>query len=221
MEINSTAQQRVVNLVLGSQNLPDSCLERSRDVSVILGAGLKVRAAAVLFTPGPCFVLANLPLLHVYLVAQHHEREALGVFNVRVVHELLLPAAKVLEALQVVDSEREQAAVGASVKRRPQGFEALLAGGVPDLKSDQASVDLQVPVQELHSDGVKGLGVEAVRDVAVHQRGLAHSAVPQQDHLQEEALPTHHASNPAGPPHQVADQGQFSLKKNIQDRNQY
>lgn len=158
----------MVNLVLGSQYLPDSGLECSCDISVILSTGLKVRAAAVLFTPGPCFVLTHLPLVHVYLIAEHHKGEPLRVFNIRVVHELLLPAAEVLEALQVVHGECEQAAVGTSVERRAQRLKALLARRVPDLKGDQAPVYLQIPVKELHANCVEGLGVKSVSDIAVH-----------------------------------------------------
>lgn len=109
-------------------------------------------------------------------------------------HKLLLPAAEILEALQIVHSKCEQAAVCASVEGRAQGFEALLTRCVPDLKGNQAPIHLQVPVKELHANGVKGLGVKAVCDIAVHQGGLAHSSVPQQDHLQQQALPAHHAS---------------------------
>lgn len=198
MEIDSTTQQCMVNLVLGGQHLSDSCFKCSCDISVVLSAGLKVRTAAVLLTPGPCFVLPHLPLLHVYLVAKYHKREPLGVFNVRVVHELFLPAAKVLETLQVVHSKREQATVSAAVEGGAQGLEALLTCRVPDLKSDQAPVHLQVPVEELYTDSVEGLGVKAVCDIAVHQGGLAYSAIPQQDHLQQQALPAHHASLPPG-----------------------
>lgn len=157
MEIYGPAQYRVVDMFLSRQNFPDGRLERGRDIRVILSAGLKVRRAAAFLAPGPRFILPYFPLLHVHLVAQHHKRKPFRIFHIRVIHELLLPSAEVLEALQVIHGEREQAAVGSSVEWCAQGLEALLASRVPNLKGDEASVHFQVPVEELDTDGVERL----------------------------------------------------------------
>ena len=55
-----------------------------------------------------------------YLVPQHYKGKSVGVSYVRVVHKLLLPGWKVLEAVEIVHSKGEKAAVGASVEWSPQ-----------------------------------------------------------------------------------------------------
>lgn len=144
VEIDSATQQCVVDLILRRQNLQYRCLKRHSHVRIILCTGLEVGTTAVLLAPGPSLVLPHLlPLLLVHLVAQDNEGEPLWVSYVRVTHELFLPAGQVLEAVQVVYSEGEEAAVGATVERCPQGLEALLTRRVPDLKGHQAPFHLE------------------------------------------------------------------------------
>lgn len=184
MEIDGATQQGVVDRVLAGQNLPNRCLEGSPHVGVVFGAGLKIRTAAVLLAPRPGLVFPDLAFLLVHLVSEHHEGKALGVSYVRIIHELFLPAAQVLEALQVVHGKREQAAVRPAVEGRAQALEALLARRVPNLEGDQPAVYFEVTVEELHADGVEGLGIEAVGHVAVHEGTFPHAAIPQQNDLQ-------------------------------------
>jgi len=188
LQVHRVVVDEVIRSVVRRQGAPHRLLEGRRHIGGVLGARLEVRVAAVLAAPLPSVLPRNLPLRHVQLVAQHHEGEAVRLLHVGVIRELLLPVGQVAEALPVVHAEGEQAAVGAAVERRAEAAEALLARRVPDLQGDVAAVHLQLPVEELHADGVEEVRVELVGDVAVHERRLADAAVAQEDDLQEGRL---------------------------------
>lgn len=188
LQTHRVGVNHVIVSVVGRQNAPHGLLKCRRHIGGVLGAGLKVGESAVLPAPLPRVLAGHLALRHVQLVAQDQEGEVVGVLDVGVEAELLLPVGQVAEALAVVQAEGEQAAVGAAVERRAEAAEALLPRRVPDLQGDAPPVHLQLLVEELHPDGVEEVRVKLVGDVAVHERGLAHAAVPQEDHLQERRL---------------------------------
>ena len=49
------------------------------------------------------------------------------------------------------------------------------------LESIWLSTDVQLFVEKLDADGVEGMCVETVGDEAIHETGLAHAAIPQQN----------------------------------------
>lgn len=181
MQVNGVCWNQMVMSFLQSQNSSDSFLKRNRNISRVFSARLEIRVFAAFPAPLLRFLTRHLPLRHVQLVAQNHEREAVGLLDVGVVDELFLPVVEVVEALAVVHAEGQQAAVGAAVEGRPQAAESLLAGRIPDLQRDRTAVNLQVFIEELHTDGVKEMGVKLVGDVTVHERALSHSTVAQEN----------------------------------------
>ncbi len=181
MQVNGVCWNQMLISILQSQNSSDGFLERIRDISCIFSTGFEIRVSSAFPAPLLSFLAGHLPLRHIHLVSQNHEREAVGLLDVGVEDELFPPVVEVLEALGVVHAEGQQAAVGAAVEGRPQAAESLLTGRIPDLQRDRAAVHLQVFIEELHADGVKEMGVELVSDVAVHERALSHSTVAQEN----------------------------------------
>lgn len=126
--------------------------------------------STVFAAPLPNILPRDLTLWNIQLVPQYHKGEVVGLLYVSVVRELLLPVRQIVEALSVVQTEGEEAAVRAAVERRAETAETLLARSVPDLQGDVVPVHLQLFVEELHTDGVEEVRVELVGDVAVHER---------------------------------------------------
>lgn len=199
LQIHHVGVDEVIGSVVQSQDAAYCFLKSGCHVGSIFSASLKVGTAAVVAAPPLRVLRRHLPVGHVHLVTQHHEREVVRVFDVSVICELLLPVSQVAKALPVVQAEGEQAAVGAAVERRAEAAEALLTRRVPDLQRDLLAVHLQLLVEELHADGVEEVGVEFVGDVSVHERGLAHAAVAQKDDLHEGGLGHRACVNEVGP----------------------
>lgn len=103
-----------------------------------------------------------------HLIANNDERKRGAFPYVRVLEKLGSPQRQVLETRPIVHRVGQQANVRASVERRSEGLESLLSGGVPYLQRVRLAVDLDVLVQELHSDGVKAVLVEVIRHESVH-----------------------------------------------------
>lgn len=191
LQVHRVRVDQMIRSVVQRQDATHRFLEGGRYVCGVLGTRLKVRVAAVLTAPLAHFLARNLSLCHVQFVAQNHKGEVVGVLDIRVISELFLPVSQVAEALPVVEAEGEQAAVRATVERRAEAAEALLAGCVPDLQGDVLAVDLELLVQELHADGVEEVRVKLIGDVAVHERRFAHATVAQKNHLQQSGLGRH------------------------------
>mmetsp|Transcript_19291 Transcript_19291/g.54011 ORF Transcript_19291/g.54011 Transcript_19291/m.54011 type:complete len:202 (-) Transcript_19291:22-627(-) len=162
--------------------------EGSLHVDVILGRGLKVRHAP--FRLCPCFSLllgyhSRVAAIHVNLVAQSHEGEVVWVLRVRLYQELVAPVVQILKGLCVVDVVHEYATVCTPVERNSQGLEALLSCCVPNLHCHCLVIHLYLLGQEISPNGGLVLLGELPLHVLVHQTGLAHATVPQDDDLQQ------------------------------------
>ncbi len=68
--------------ILRSQNSSDGFLERNRDIDRVFSTGFEIRVSSAFSAPLLSFLAAHLPLRHVHLVAQNHEREAVGLLDV-------------------------------------------------------------------------------------------------------------------------------------------
>ena len=82
----------------------------------------------------------------------------------------------------------EQAGKGGiptSVVGGGEGAEALLPGGVPDLKLDHVIVVLDVLELEVDTDRVEKVLVEGVLRVPQQEARLAHPTVPDDQHLEQ------------------------------------
>lgn len=191
LQIHHVGLDKVIRSVIQSQDATYRFLEGGCYIRSIFSASLKVRTPAILAAP-PLHVLPrHLPLGNVHFVAQQDKRETVRVFDVSVICELFLPVSQVAKTLSIIQAEGEQAAVGAAVKRRAEAAEAFLTRRVPDLQRDLLAVHLQLPVEELHANGVEEVRVKFVGYIAVHEGGFADAAVAQKDDLHESRLGHH------------------------------
>lgn len=78
---------------------------------------------------------AYLSVLQVDLIAEHHEREVLGVSRAGLDQELISPAVQSFESVGCGHVKHQHAAVCSAVECHTQRLEPLLACRVPDLKS--------------------------------------------------------------------------------------
>ncbi len=74
--------------------------------------------------------------------------------------------------------------MGSAVENARDRLERLLARGIPDLDLDYLSVYSQVVAPELYSDGDLVLGLELVIHHALHQAGLSHARVSNNNELE-------------------------------------
>jgi hypothetical protein len=75
------------------------------------------------------------PRVEVDLVAEHDEREVLGIARTGLHEELVAPRVEVLKGLCDVYVKDQNARIRAAVERDAEALEALLPGRVPDLES--------------------------------------------------------------------------------------
>lgn len=161
-------------------------LESLLDVDGLLcrsleGGDVALRVAPGLETLGGDDTL----VLEIDLVADDDEGEVVGVMRGSLDEELVSPAVEVLEGLGDVDVEDEDAAVSATVEGNTETLETLLTGSIPDLHGDDAVVDHDLLCEEISTDGGLVLVGELLVDVLVHERGLADTAVTEDDNLQK------------------------------------
>ncbi len=156
-------------------------MEGSRDVNVSLGARLNKRYSVVLrrfLTPlGGHHSL----IVHVALVAHDHFHDVL----VCVLVDIAQPLADAIKRLAVGDVVDEHDAHGASVVRRRDRVEALLAGRVPDLKFDLLAVQIYGLHFEVDADGRDERGVERVVREAAQNACLAYARVADEQDLEQ------------------------------------
>ena len=118
-------------------------------------------------------------------------REA-AVVSSHLDEELVSPAVQRFEGVGRRHVVSENTAVSPAVESHPQGLESLLARGVPDLHGDQPVVHHHLLGQEVRPDGGFVLVWEFLVDVLVHEGGLPHPGVTEDDHLEENLLSTGH-----------------------------
>jgi len=172
-------------------------LESLFDVDGLLGRGLKerdvtLRGAPLLETLGG----NNTSALHIDLVADDDEREAIGVTRGGLDQELVAPAVEVIEGLGNVNVEHEHAAISTTVESNTEGLETLLTGSIPDLQGDKTIVDHDLLGQEISTDGGTVLVGELLVHVLVHQGSLSHTAITKNDNLQQNLLTRCHFCSP-------------------------
>jgi len=131
-------------------------------------------------------------VLHIDLVADDDEREAIGVTRGGLDQELVAPAVEVVESLGDVDIEHEDAAISTTVEGDTKRLETLLTGSIPDLQGHKTVVDHDLLGEEISTDGGTVLVRELLVHVLVHQRSLSHTAVTEDDNLQQNLLTRSH-----------------------------
>lgn len=177
--------------VLGERAAGDR-LEGQLHVEGLLGAGLEVGDAVLALAPLLRALRRHGAVLQVHLVAEDDEGEVVGVARRRLDEELVAPRLERLEGGGRGDVEDQHTAVGAAIEGHPQRLEPLLARRVPDLHRHRSVVHHHLLRQEVRSDRRLVLVRELVVHELVHQRRLAHSAVSQDDHLQQHLLARRH-----------------------------
>lgn len=71
-----------------------------------------------------------------YLISNNHERISFNaILNSRVMEELVKPHLDVVERTAVVYGIGQDADIGATVERSPEGLETFLAGCIPYLEN--------------------------------------------------------------------------------------
>lgn len=99
-------------------------LEGQVDIVSVLGRRLKVRDVVLWLAPHLCPVPRHL-IVQVALVAEHDEREVVGITGTRLYQELVVPRVEVLERVGIGDVEDEDTAVSATVEGDSEWLEAL------------------------------------------------------------------------------------------------
>lgn len=118
---------------------------------------------------------------HVALVADQDAGDVVRGVLLDLVH----PVLDGTEALAVGDIVGHDDAVRALVVARGDGLEALLSGGVPNLKLDGLAVDLNGADLKVDTDRRHEVVCEHVVRESQQQGGLADTGVADQKHLEE------------------------------------
>ena len=138
------------------------------DVDGVLGARFEIRRIVIVSTPDGRLFVRHLTIWQVDFVSQDDDWKIVRITHVGVVEKLLFPHRQVLEALRVVDAEREETAVGSAIEGRSEALESFLAGRVPDLERVHFAVDAHVLVEKFDADRVERLAVEFVAHESLH-----------------------------------------------------
>ena len=132
---------------------------------------------------------ANFPLaLPIDLVSNENEGEFLGIVRASIFYESILPLIECLKRLRVGKIEAESAAIGTSVKGKAERLEFFLSCGIPNLQCYDLTVDLNLLLGEIGSDGGLGVHIGFVVDILLKECGLSYSGVTQDDDLEEISL---------------------------------
>lgn len=114
--------------------LAGNLLECLLNWDALLGWGFIERNTIVGIAPLLALASVNFALaLTINFIAQHDEREGLGLIRGGVIDETLLPFGQVLEGLAVCNVVDKNAAVSTSVESIAERLELFLTGCIPDL----------------------------------------------------------------------------------------
>jgi len=179
-------------LRLLSESVLGDSLEGLLYVDGLLGGRLEVGHLVLGVTPLLSSLRAHGPVVEVHFVSEDHKGKIVGVSGAGLYEKLVPPRVERLEGVWGRDVISEDAAVGAAVKCHSKGLETLLASRVPDLHCHKAVVNHHLFGEKIGSNGSLVLVRELLVNILVHQGGLPHPAVPQNDHLEKNLLPTGH-----------------------------
>ena len=157
------------------------------DVNFVLGGSLQELHAEALGELLAFFVRHLSLVLQVAFIAHQDLHDV----RTRVLPHFSHPRLDVLERLAISNIVDEDAAVGTFVVRRGDGFESgestvpLLAGGIPDLELDAFVVDLELSDSEVDADSRQEALVEYIVGEPAEDVGLACTAVPHNQDLED------------------------------------
>lgn len=146
-------------------------------IQSLFGTGLEVRHIPVSSAPRLHVEIADSSHGQVTLVADDEEREIVADGDVRVVEELFAPHGQVAETGEAVESEGEQADMGASVEVLPQSLEALPATRVHQVEGVVLVVHRHLSLQLFNEGSPTDVGVKRALDKTPEDRGLADTHV--------------------------------------------
>ena len=139
-----------------------------------------------MFAPGESLCAVHFTFLcEVSFVAKENERKGCWVLWLAVEHEAALPFVEVLEAFLVSDVEYEDAAVCSAVKRVTKRLEALLTGGIPNLRRHDLVIKDKLLVAKIGTDGRLELLDELALAVLLNEGGLPDSGVADNNQFQK------------------------------------
>jgi len=164
-------------------------LESLFDVDSLLGRGLEERDVTLGGTP----LLEtlggnNTSALHIDLVADDNEWEAIRVTRSGLDQELIAPAVQVVKGLGNVNIKHENAAISTTVESNTKRLETLLTSSIPNLEGHKTIIDHNFLGQEISTNGGTVLVRELLVHVLVHQGSLSHTTVTEDDNLQQNLL---------------------------------
>lgn len=158
----------------------------------LFGTGLEVWDVVLALTPGLGSFGGYLSVLEVDLVAEHHKGEVFWVSGTGLDQEFIPPRVQGLEGVGGGHIKHQHTAVCATIKRHAQRLETLLPRCVPDLHCYKSVVHHHFLGEKVCSYCGLVLVTELFIHVLVHERGLPHSGVSQDDDFQQHLLSRRH-----------------------------
>lgn len=174
------------------EGVPCDGLECLFYVDGLFGTGLKVGDAVLAHTPGLGSFGGYLSVLQINLITEHHKGEVLWVSGTGLDQELVPPGVQGLEGVGGGNVEYQHTAVGTAIKRHAQRLEPLLPRCVPDLHCYEPVVHHHLLCQEVCSYCSLVLVAKLFVHILIHEGGLPHTRVSEDDNFQQHLLPGRH-----------------------------
>jgi len=183
-KVNLSGKWENFFIALLFQSVLCDCLESLLYVNGLLGGGLEV--GDVTFALAPCLrslVGDHTLVLEIYLITQHNKGKVVGITGTSLDKEFVSPAVQVLERLGYIDVEHQHAAVSPTIESHTETLKPFLTCGIPNLHGYKSVVHHNLFCQEVSANGSFVLVAELFVNILVHEGGLSHPAVSQNDDL--------------------------------------